>query len=312
MPRWRQSSLRRTLEPNDIRTIQQILSTSTFANKHNNGPLSHPSGKKGLVKCFKTAMKSNRETQAYLQIRELEEEAHSLLQVGAEKVGPRTKITLADKVHGNEYKPPQHSEGSFIGQLDLTEVVNYARWRDQQVLPTHWAWGTEIRIHPAAVTWASLPWWPGDQIYEMWVYTDGSVRKGRTLAGAAAAVWVRGAEGWQFAGAHTMQLPAGTNAHRAELVGILLALTRITDCILARGPTAHRPRVRLIFDAVSAGYKASGEWSCHSDAPLVKGARGLMHMPWSRWGIRVAARTRSRGHHPGHNHPSYPTGATRS
>ena len=96
-----------------------------------------------------------------------------------------------------------------------------------QVLPTDWAWGADIRLHPAAATWASLPWWPGDEIYEMWVYTDGSVRKGRTLAGAAAAVWVRGAEGWQFAGAHTMQLAAGTNAHRAELVGILLALTRI-------------------------------------------------------------------------------------
>ena len=32
-----------TLEPNDIRTIQQILSTSAYANKKHSGPLSHPS-----------------------------------------------------------------------------------------------------------------------------------------------------------------------------------------------------------------------------------------------------------------------------
>ena len=62
-----------TLEPNDIRTIQQILSTSAYANKKHSGPLSHPSGKKGLVKHFKTAMKANRETQAieYLRTRTL-------------------------------------------------------------------------------------------------------------------------------------------------------------------------------------------------------------------------------------------------
>ena len=62
-----------TLEPNDIRTIQQILSTSAYANRKHCGPLSHPSGKKGLVKHFKTAMKANRETQAieYLRARTL-------------------------------------------------------------------------------------------------------------------------------------------------------------------------------------------------------------------------------------------------
>ena len=57
-----------TLEPNDIRTIQLILSTSVY--KQHSGPLSHPSGKKGH---FKTAIKANRETQAieYLRTRAL-------------------------------------------------------------------------------------------------------------------------------------------------------------------------------------------------------------------------------------------------
>ena len=37
-----------TLERNDIRTIQQILSTSAYANKTHRGPLSHPSRKRAL------------------------------------------------------------------------------------------------------------------------------------------------------------------------------------------------------------------------------------------------------------------------
>ena len=62
-----------TLEPNDIRTIQQILATATFERKQPTGPLRQPSRKKGLGKHFKIAMKASRETHAmeYLRTRTL-------------------------------------------------------------------------------------------------------------------------------------------------------------------------------------------------------------------------------------------------
>ena len=62
-----------TLEPNDIRTIQQILAAATFERKQPTGPLRQPSRKKGLVKHFKAAMKASRGTHAmeYLRTRTL-------------------------------------------------------------------------------------------------------------------------------------------------------------------------------------------------------------------------------------------------
>ena len=61
------------ITPNDIRTIQQILTTATFERKQPTGPLQQPSRKKGLVKQFKIAMKASRETHAmeYLRTRTL-------------------------------------------------------------------------------------------------------------------------------------------------------------------------------------------------------------------------------------------------
>ena len=58
-----------SLPQTDVHTIQQILSTTAFAQRQHQGPLTQPCHRTGLVKHFKLAMKASRETNAIEHMR---------------------------------------------------------------------------------------------------------------------------------------------------------------------------------------------------------------------------------------------------
>ena len=201
---------------------------------------------------------------------------------------PRSEpICLAQAIDGNHYRPRSNEGANHDpGGIDFGEVLSLWEWLDASQPEVQWTLPDEVHWHPNSIPWTSGAWWNLGYADEIAIYTDGSASQHGSSS--AAVIFVASAGHWFFGGYLKQDLPGPRCAHRAELCGLLLAYHYLN-------PTLRRlafqqpspPKVSLLFDATSAGYKAAGYWKGSTYEHLTKTLRSLEFFLEARFQIAI-------------------------
>ena len=203
---------------------------------------------------------------------------------------PRSEaICLHAAIDGNHYKPPpvviENDQPNDDG-INFREVLALWDWLDASMPEVSWLLPDGAHWHSQSLPWTTAAWWDLMQADEIAIYTDGSATKGSASAAAIFFVYSRGH--WFYAGYLKQDLLGKPCAHRAELCGILLAYHYLNSTLrrLAHLQAAP-PKVHLLFDATSAGYKAAGFWKGDTYNHLTQALRSLEYFLDVRFQVSV-------------------------
>ena len=198
-------------------------------------------------------------------------------------------ICLHAAIDGNHYKPPpieDEKNRTADSGINFQEVLALWDWLDASLPEVSWLLPEGAQWHPQSLSWTTAAWWDLLQADEIAVYTDGSATKDSASAAAIFFVYSRGY--WFYAGYLKQDLLGKPCAHRAELCGILLAYHYLNSTLrrLAHLQAAP-PKIRLLFDATSAGYKAAGFWKGDTYGHLTKALRSLEYFLDARFQVAI-------------------------
>eukprot|EP00438_Fugacium_kawagutii_P024169 Skav230770 [mRNA] locus=scaffold1473:53099:63334:- [translate_table: standard] len=146
--------------------------------------------------------------------------------------------------------------------LDLTSVFACFHWFDSHFLLPRYDIRYAAAWLPGVGDWLDLPWWnPGEALHSLWVYYDGSFENGHATGAVAAFIQADGH--WYFAGALSTTFPRACDSYQAELCAGTLAAKFVHDLLkIAYLPFGPDTEVCYIFDSLTVGKQAAGEWSC--------------------------------------------------
>eukprot|EP00435_Cladocopium_sp_Y103_P019087 s843_g4.t1 len=156
-------------------------------------------------------------------------------------------------------------------------------------LPSSFPW------HPSSWAWVSeSEWWhPGIPVSALRFYYDGSSlpQAQDKPAGCAVAAFVLTSGGWQFAGAISSALQAGTGSYSAELYAAIAAHKFLHDLLkLIAVAQFDLPYVEMCYDSETVGHQASGEWQTFSQPIMGQFLRSLHRVIESKLACSVIHR----------------------
>lgn len=200
------------------------------------------------------------------------------------------KIRLANSLDGSLYQPPLPEttrQGNAADHIDFKEVFALLEWIDASLPEVQWSLPEGVQWHEQSLPWTTTMWWDLAYADEISIYTDGSATK--ISSSAAAVIFARVGSRWYFAGYLKQDLISKPCAHRAELCGLLLAYHYV-NATLRRLAFFQQdpPKINILFDATSAGYKAAGVWKGKTYHHLTEALRSLEHMFEARFNITIA------------------------
>ena len=142
--------------------------------------------------------------------------------------------------------------------------------------------------HPA-FSWLHC-WWDGlTPASCIRIYFDGSSMShcDNAVASAAVAAFVQIEGTWYFAGAWSTTLLHAHDSYHAELGGAFLSSKFAYDLLkIHEALGSVMPEVVFIFDSVTVGKQASGEWHCFADETSGACIRNCQRLVESRFGIQ--------------------------
>ena len=218
--------------------------------------------------------------------------SHSLLQLRSQlKVlqlnEHLSEVGIGDYSEGLDL--PQLGEQQEPGEilLDFRPVQSFIQWFEAYRPLPRWNLPDTVDPHEATVEWLALPWWNLEPFDEAAIYTDGSFSKSTGHGGAGAALFIRQGHQWFYGGYLSSWMHQCSSAHHAELTGLLEAIIWL-DSLIRSCQDAHQPpSISLCFDAISAGYKATGHWGGSKHKSITTTCQNLIHYYNYRYGVMV-------------------------
>ena len=224
------------------------------------------------------------------------EDEHALLQLGnSRKVNKADKpipLSLQAALGSVEDTSRENLETQKDGDpsLDFSAIYDGFQCFDAHCIFPCFLTTPALGWHPQSYPWLDLEWWdPTTGLEEIHIYTDGS----ECNAGTGAAFCAFGWTGlhWVLVGFFSQQLAADQQAHHAEDFALLAAFKAIIYdiCKMQHYQGLNLP-ARLVcnFDSTSAGGKAFGYFSAHTNHKVAHSSRAILHLLHSAFKIRVS------------------------
>ena len=197
------------------------------------------------------------------------------------------EVGTGDYLDGQDL--PQSHERQVSGEivLDFQPVQNFILWLEAYRPLPRWNLPDMVIPHEASIEWLALPWWNLEPFDEAAIYTDGSFAKSTGHGGAGAALFVRQGHQWFYGGYLSSWMQHCSSAHHAELTGLLEAIIWLESLIRLCHGAQQIPLISLCFDAISAGYKATGHWGGLKHKSITTTCQNLIHYYNYRYGVVV-------------------------
>ena len=192
-----------------------------------------------------------------------------------------------DYVHGQDLPQQCDQQTPGVIALDFRPVQSFIMWIEAYRPLPRWNLPDLVAPHEASLEWLALPWWNLEPFDEAALYTDGSYAKSTGHGGAGVALFVRQEHQWFYGGYLSSWIQTCSSAHHAELIGLLEAIVWLESLIRSCHAAKRTPTISLCFDAISAGYKATGHWGGLKHKTITTACQNLIHYYNYRYGVVV-------------------------
>ena len=223
-----------------------------------------------------------------------EEDGHVLLQLDHSRKanganGP-LPLSLLATLGSAEEAPQENLEAQRVDAppLDFSAIYDEFQRFDTHCILTCFYLTPMFGWHPRSYPWVDLDWWdPTSALVEIHIYTDGSECTTGTGAAFCAFGWT-GSQ-WVLVGYFSQQLAKEQQAHHAEDFALMAAFKTIYDmCKMQHYQGLPMPsRLVCHFDSMSAGGKACGNFTAHTNQAVAHSSRAILHLLQSAFGMKV-------------------------
>ena len=223
-----------------------------------------------------------------------EEDGHVLLQLDHSRKanganGP-LPLSLLATLGSAEEAPQENLEAQRVDAppLDFSAIYDEFQRFDTHCILTCFYLTPVFGWHPRSYPWVDLDWWdPTSALVEIHIYTDGSECTTGTGAAFCAFGWT-GSQ-WVLVGYFSQQLAKEQQAHHAEDFALMAAFKTIYDmCKMQHYQGLPMPsRLVCHFDSMSAGGKAFGNFTAHTNQAVAHSSRAILHLLQSAFGMKV-------------------------